>query len=354
MIRFSFRLRDALVFLLIMTLCFGLSMLMQYIFLIPEQVTTTFAFAVFLVSLITEGYFWGITASVVSLLLVNYAFTYPYFEVNFIIPANFYSGFVMAMIAVLTGTLTTKIKQVESMKAETEKEKMRANLLRAISHDLRTPLTTIYGSSAALRENADVLTEEQKDKMLQGIQEDAQWLVRMVENLLSITRIDSGNVQIVTAITAVDELLDTALIKFHKRYPQQNVTLAVPEEPILIAVDCMLMEQVITNLLENAVQHGEGLSEIWLKVIPGNGTVTFEISDDGCGIPQERLGHLFEGYGHPNETKPIDHAKRNAGIGLSLCATIIRAHAGNIEAENNPSGGATFRFTLNTEDMPDE
>lgn len=354
MIRFSFRLRDALVFLLIMTLCFGLSMLMQYIFLIPEQVTTTFAFAVFLISLITEGYFWGITASVVSLLLVNYAFTYPYFEVNFIIPANFYSGLVMAMIAVLTSTLTTKIKQVEAMKAETEKEKMRANLLRAISHDLRTPLTTIYGSSTALRENTDVLTEAQKDKMLQGIQEDAQWLVRMVENLLSITRIDSGRVQIVTVITAVDELLDAALVKFRKRYPQQKVVLEVPEELVLISVDCMLMEQVITNLLENAVQHGEGLTEIRMRVIPGNGTVTFEISDDGSGIPPERFDHLFDGYNHSQENQPVDHAKRNAGIGLSLCATIIRAHNGHIEAENNPSGGATFRFTLNTEDMSDE
>lgn len=342
MIRFSPCLRDALSFLVIMALCFGLSMLMQYIFLIPEQVTTTFAFAVFLVSLITDGYFWGITASVVSLLLVNYAFTYPYFEVNFIIPANLYSGLVMAMIAVLTSTLTTKIKQVEAMKAETEKEKMRANLLRAISHDLRTPLTTIYGSNAALRENADVLTDQQKDKMLQGIQEDAQWLVRMVENLLSITRIDSGNVQIVTAIAAVDELLDAALIKFHQRYPSQNVTLTVPEELLLIAVDCMLMEQVIINLLENAVQHGEGLSEIQVKVVPGNGTVTFEIADDGCGISPDRMEHLFEGYAHLQENKPVDHAKRNAGIGLSLCATIVRAHGGHIEAENNLLGGATF------------
>ena len=354
MIRFSIRLRDVLIFLAIMSLCFGLSMLMQYVFLIPEQVTTTFAFAVFLVSLITDGYFWGITASIVSLLLVNYAFTYPYFEVNFIIPANFYSGLVMAMIAVLTGTLTTKIKQVEAMKAETEKEKMRANLLRAISHDLRTPLTTIYGSSAALRENADILTDAQKDKMLQGIQEDAQWLVRMVENLLSITRIDSGNVQIVTAITAVDELLDAALIKFHKRYPKQKVILSVPEELILIAVDCMLMEQVIINLLENAVQHAEGLTEIRVEIISGEGRVTFEIADDGCGIPPERFAHLFDGYSYTLENKPVDHAKRNAGIGLSLCATIVRAHGGHIEAKNNPSGGAIFRFTLNTEDMPDE
>ena len=191
---FKLRMRDILLFILILGLCFGISVLMQEVFDIPEQITTTFAFAVFLIALLTDGYFWGLCAAAVSMLLVNYAFTFPFFEFNFVIPSNFYSALVMALIAVLTSTLTTKIKVQEAMKAETEKEKMRANLLRAISHDLRTPLTTIYGSSALLRENADTLTQQQKDKILMGIQEDAQWLVRMVENLLSVTRMDSGNV----------------------------------------------------------------------------------------------------------------------------------------------------------------
>lgn len=350
---FKLRMRDILLFLLILGLCFGISIFMQEVFEIPEQITTTFAFAVFLIALLTDGYFWGLCAAAVSMLLVNYAFTFPFFEFNFVIPSNFYSALVMALIAVLTSTLTTKIKVQEAMKAETEKEKMRANLLRAISHDLRTPLTTIYGSSALLRENADTLTQQQKDKILMGIQEDAQWLVRMVENLLSVTRMDSGNVQISTVVTAVDELLDSALLKFQKRYPQQKVFLDLPQEPVLISADCMLMEQVIINLLENAVQHAVGFTQILLQVRIQKQQVVVEITDDGCGIPPDRLPQLFTGYFTPGE-QPADGAKRNAGIGLSLCATIIHAHGGTIEAENNPSGGATFRFTLQMEDVTDE
>ena len=163
---FKLRMRDILLFLLILGLCFGISILMQEVFEIPEQITTTFAFAVFLIALLTDGYFLGLCAAAVSMLLVNYAFTFPFFEFNFVIPSNFYSALVMALIAVLTSTLTTKIKVQEAMKAETEKEKMRANLLRAISHDLRTPLTTIYGSSALLRENADTLTQQQTAEKL--------------------------------------------------------------------------------------------------------------------------------------------------------------------------------------------
>ena len=349
----SFFRRDILIFILAMVICFLLSLMMQNFFRIPEQVTTTFAFGVFLVALLTDGYLWGLTAALTGMLLVNYAFTPPYFELNFIIPSNFYSAVVMALIAALTSTLTTKIKKEEAMRAEAEKEIMRANLLRAISHDLRTPLTTIYGSSAALRENIDSLTREQQDSMLRGIENDAQWLVRMVENLLSVTRMDSGNLQLITVPTAVDELVDTALVKFRKRYPAQQILLDLPEEPVLVSVDCMLMEQVLINLLENAVQHAKGMTLIQLRITADNSTATFEIRDNGCGIPPERLPHLFSGYYLPGEVV-ADNTRRNAGIGLSLCATILRAHGGSITAENLPDGGAMFRFTLQSEDLTEE
>ena len=351
--RLKFRLRDLAVFAGILVLCFCASVLMQDVFDIPEQVTTTFAFGVFLISLLTEGFFWGVGAALISVVLVNYAFTFPYFALNFMIPSNFYSAVVMAVIAVLTGTLTTQVKHQEAVKAEAEMEKMRANLLRAVSHDLRTPLTTIYGSSSALRENGDTLTEEQKDKMLLGIQEDARWLTGMVENLLSITRMDSGSVRLNMVSTALDELVDSALVKFHKHYPDQKVLLELPEELVLIPMDAMLIQQVLVNLLENAVRHGKGLSRILLRVTQEKEKAVFEVSDDGCGIAADRLAKLFSGV-YTQQELPADNSKRNAGIGLSLCATIIRAHGGTISAENAPEGGAVFRFTMNTEEMPDE
>ena len=332
---------------------FVVSLLFQYIFDVQEHITTVFVFAVFLVSLLTDGYIYGVVSAFASTVAVNYAFTFPYFALNFTIPVNLISGIVMIAIAIFTSALTTKLKEHEATKAEGEKERMRANLLRAVSHDLRTPLTTIYGSSTTLLENGNALREEQKTKILSGIKEDAQWLIRMVENLLSITRIDCGQVKIIKTPTVLDELIDSVILKFKKRYPTQKVDLEIPEEVVIIPMDAILIEQVLVNILENAVQHATGMTLLQLHVFTLGDKAVFEIRDNGCGIPQKRLETLFTGY-DSSENEVIDSQKKNAGIGLSVCATIIKAHGGNIKAENGKTGGAIFRFALDAEELFDE
>lgn len=332
---------------------FGLSLLFQYIFDVHEHITTVFVFAVFLVSLLTEGYLYGVFAAFIGTIAVNYAFTFPYFALNFTIPVNLISGIIMIAIAVLTSALTTKLKQHEMTKAEGEKERMRANLLRAVSHDLRTPLTTIYGSSTTLLENSNAMTQEQKEKIVTGIKLDSEWLIRMVENLLSITRIDSGYVKIIKTPTVLEELIDSVILKFKKRYPEQQVTLELPDDVIIIPMDAILVEQVIVNILENAVQHAEGMTLLALRVFTLGNKAIFEIKDNGCGINPRRLETLFTGY-YTSEHGLADSQKKNAGIGLSVCATIINAHGGSIKAENVKTGGAVFRFALDTEEICDE
>ena len=188
-----------------------------------------FVLAVYLVSLVTDGYLLGIAAALISMLMVNYAFTFPYFKFNFSIPANTFSAMIMIAVTVITSTLTTKLKHQEELRLEAEREKMRANLLRAISHDLRTPLTTIYGASSAIIDNYGTFSEQQKLQMLAGIREDSFWLNRMVENLLSITRIDAGQVHILRTPTVLDELVVSVLVKLYKRDPKQQVQLDLPE-----------------------------------------------------------------------------------------------------------------------------
>ena len=345
--------RNSLIMVISLVCAFGLSLLFQYIFNVQEHITTVFVFAVFLISLLTEGYLYGVLAAFFGTVAVNYAFTFPYFAINFTIPVNLISGLVMIGIAVLTSALTTKLKQHEATKAESERERMRANLLRAVSHDLRTPLTTIYGSSTTLLENRTAMTEEQKTKILTGIKEDSEWLVRMVENLLSVTRIDSGQVKITKVPTVLEELIDSVILKFRKRYPTQAVELELPEAVVLIPMDAILIEQVLVNILENAVQHAEGMTSLTLRVFTLGEKAIFEIRDNGCGIPPRRLETLFTGY-YTREGEPADGQKKNAGIGLSVCATIIKAHGGSIKAENAKTGGALFRFALDTEEMNDE
>lgn len=326
---------------------FGLSLVFQH-FDVEEHITTIFVFAIFLISLLTEGYFYGVFAAFVGTIAVNYAFTFPYFALNFTIPVNLISGFIMIAIAILTSALTTKLKRHEAAKAESEKERLRANLLRAVSHDIRTPLTTIYGSSTTLLENRQILTQSQQEKILTGIQEDADWLIRMVENLLSVTRIDSGQIKILKTPTVLEELIDSVMLKFKKRCSSQKVELELPDEVILIPMDAILIEQVLINILENAVRHAQDMTRLTLRVFLRNNTAVFEIQDNGRGIPPKRLETLFIGYW---EEKPADSHKKNAGIGLSVCAAIIKAHGGTIQAENLKTGGALFRFVLATEEL---
>lgn len=332
---------------------FGLSLLFQYIFQVQEHITTVFVFAVFLVSLFTEGYLYGVFAAFLGTVAVNYAFTFPYFSLNFTIPVNLISGIIMIAIAVLTSALTTKLKRHEATKAEGERERMRANLLRAVSHDIRTPLTNIYGSGTTLLESGEAMTREQRNKIISGIKEDAEWLVRIVENLLSVTRIDSGQVKLLKAPTVLDELIDSVILKFRKRYSAQKVELQLPDEVVVIPMDAILIEQVLVNILENAVEHAEGMTALTLRVFTDGNKAVFEIQDDGCGIPQRRIDTLFTGY-YAQEGEVVDSQKKNAGIGLSVCATIIKAHGGAITAENVKTGGALFRFTLDTVAISDE
>lgn len=319
---------------------------------VEEHITTIFVFAVFLISLFTEGYVYGVAFAVIGMFAINYVFTDPYFAFDFITPVNLISAVIMVLLSVITSTLTTKIKRHEATKAESERERMRANLLRAVSHDLRTPLTTIYSASSTLRNKKDVLTEKQQDSMLQNIQEDSEWLIRMVENLLSVTRIDNGAVKIEKTPTIVDELVDSVMTKFLMRHPEQSVNTEIADEIIVISVDTILIEQVIINLLENAVYHAENMTELSFRVFTLGNQVIFEVLDNGCGIAEDQLKHIFEGgYGIRQDSS--DGKKRFAGIGLSVCASIIKAHGGEITAENRKSGGALFRFTLAKEENTD-
>ena len=290
---------------------------------IQYSIPAIFTLSVYLISLVTQGYIYGISASLVSVLAVNYAFTFPYIKFNFTIPENLFSAVIMMAVTITTSALTTKIRKQEKMQLEIEKEKMRANLLRAISHDLRTPLTTIYGSSSTVIENYERMSKEQHLEMVEGIREDAEWLRNMVENLLSVTRIDDGQINLVKTSIVLEELIDSVLTKFEKRYPKQEVKLQMPEEFICIDMDPVLIQQVIMNLLENAVKHAKAMTELRLVVTERESDVLFEIMDDGIGF-----------------------TSKDIGIGLSVCETIVKAHGGSLERGNRADGGAIVSFAL--------
>ena len=343
--------KDLCFTLFVLALTYFLSYFMQFVFDTDTLVPALFVLGVFFVSLQTEGYIWGVLASLMGVMMVNFTFTAPYFEIDFITPVNMFAALVMLVVAIMTSTLTTQIKQQEKIKAESEKERMRGNLLRAVSHDLRTPLTSIYGATSVIMENYDSLDKQKQIKLLGEIHEDAQWLIRMVENLLSVTRIDDSVTKIAKEPVVLEELLDSVIVKFNKHYPKQKVDVVVPEEFISIPMDPILIQQVLMNIMENAIVHAIGMTELLLTVRLEGNTAIFEVMDNGCGIPEDKLSNIFTGYLDRDTSVPMDGSRNNMGIGLSVCSTIIKAHGGVIYAKNRPDGGAVFGFTLEMEEQ---
>ena len=324
------RQKDILFSILIFCSAFAINLLIQKLFTTQTLVPMIFVFGVFLISLKTHGYCYGITSAIVSVFAVNFAFTYPYYAFDFFVEESIFSAVIMLIVAVSTSTLSIRIRELEmlrvreqeKLRSETEKERMRGNLLRAISHDLRTPLTSIYGSSSTLISKYDALPKEQQLKLLGEIQEDSEWLIRMVENLLSVTRIDGAKVEVVKTPTVLDELIDSVLMKFSKKHPNQKVITQIPEEFVDIPMDSLLIEQVLLNLLENAVFHAKGMTELTLSVSLVGDKAVFEVADNGCGIPDDALQKIFTGS-YEKSAAPVDGTRSNMGIGLSVCAARI-------------------------------
>jgi two-component system, OmpR family, sensor histidine kinase KdpD len=227
---------------------------------------------------------------------------------------------------------------------DAEKEKMRSNLLRAIAHDLRTPLAGILGASSAIRENKTSLDEETRDKLNTNIQEEAQWLIRMVENLLTVTRIHEEESKVSKSLEAAEEVIAEAVSRIRTRFPLQKVEVHVPDEFLEVPMDPTLISQVLINLLENAIKHSAKDSPVEVLLEKEKNFAVFEVIDHGNGISKEDFPYLFTSY-VPHGNKSSD-SSRGLGIGLSICMTIIKAHNGSMEASNMKEGGAIFQFQL--------
>jgi two-component system sensor histidine kinase KdpD len=309
-----------------------------------------FILAVLVVSRLTEGYFYGVLTSFIALLGVNYVFTYPYFAFDFTLSGYPLTFCTMLAVSLITSALTTRIKQQEKLQIETEKETLRSNLLRAISHDLRTPLTSIVGASAILLENEKELASEQRRVLLKEIGDEASWLIRMVENLLSVTRM-AGETVISKQPEALEELIGFTAQKFRKNYPDIPLRVSIPDELVFIPVDVILIEQVLVNLLENAAIHGKNLTSVTLSVTlekekAGGGKAVFSVENDGVWIDEALIPHLFDGYGMWSGERQESDGGRGMRIGLSVCAAILKVHGGEISAENLSAGGVCFCFSL--------
>ena len=315
-----------------------------------SYVAMIFLLDVFLTAFWTDGYLLGIIAAVVGVFSVDYIFTYPFWHISFTLTGFPLTFLVMMTISILTATVTSRAKQMEQIRRDAEREKMYADLLRAVSHDIRTPLTGIVGATNVLLEQDGGLTQEQRQQLLRSTNEDAQWLIRIVENLLSITRISSEEAKVKKEPEPAEEVIESAVAKAHKHYPEVDIRVHLPDELMMVPMDPLLMEQVLVNLMENAVIHGE-THHIDVTLSSEGNCAVFTVADDGRGIPQHLLPRLFDGSARSDRSSD---GKRSMGIGLSVCRTIVLAHGGVIRGDNRQEGGAVFTVTLPMKGENDE
>ena len=233
------------------------------------------------------------------------------------------------------------INEKETAKSETENERFKNNLLRAISHDLRTPLTRITGAAEMLNHN---LKDNENIKLVSEIYEDSRWLTRLVENILSLTRIQEGRLAINIRPEVVEEIVAESIQRASKYYPNYKISIILPDEVLFVPMDGKLIEQVLINLIENSIKHTTPLEETKVKIWIDNKKVWFEVSDNGVGINEDDIPKLFDMFFVGNNSST--DVKRGMGLGLSICKSIVNYHGGEIYAENNSARGATFKFYL--------
>lgn len=282
-----------------------------------------------LVSRFTDGYLFGLLSSVVGVIGINYIFTFPYYQLNFTISGYPLTFLVMLIVSVGRQYADDADQAAEKIRAEAEKEKMRGNLLRAVSHDIRTPLTSIVGGVSTLLDSGDQLDEATRTQLLENIRDESNWLVSVVENLLSVTRMTGEQTKIKKEMEAGEEVLSAAAMKIKKHYPEITVSVRAPQELLMIPMDVILIEQVLINLMENSIQHGGTTTRVEMQLRKEGENARFEVADNGQGIAREVFPKLFKGYLSHDEELTAD-GRRNMGIGLSVCMSIVQAHGGTM------------------------
>ena len=223
-------------------------------------------------------------------------------------------------------------------------EQLRADLLRAISHDLRTPLTAISGNASNLLRGGDAFAPDVKRQMCADIYDDAMWLMNLVENLLSVTRLDDGRMRLQRTAELLSDVIAEALRHTGRERASHPVAVEQEDELLLVRVDARLIVQVVINIVDNAFKYTPDGTGITIRTFRRGGMAVVAIADEGPGIPDAAKAHVFDMF--YTGAKHVADSRRSLGLGLALCRSIVTAHGGTITVADNVPRGTVFTFTL--------
>ncbi len=264
---------------------------------------------------------------------------------------SFENGILLSIIGecALAMDNNRNVKEKEMAAVLAKNEQLRANLLRAISHDLRTPLTAISGNAENVLKNYEKLDVDMREQIFKEIFDDSQWLISIVENLLSVTRIEEGRMNFNMSIQLMDEVISEALAHIRQKRNRHDIEVYCEDELLLAKMDAKLIVQVIINLVENAIKYTPYGTSIRIAAKKEANAIAVSVVDNGSGIPQETKPRVFDMF-YTGENKVAD-SRRSLGLGLALCKSIINAHGGEITLTDNQPQGCNFTFTLPLEEV---
>ena len=361
--------KDITVALLILLAATGIGAAFWDLGFTEANIITVYILGVLLTSLFAQSHICYVISSLMSVLLFNFFFTKPRLTFHAYEQGYPVTFAIMLIAALITGTLAEKLKEHARQSAQTalrakmlldtnrllqkekeqaailaHQEQLRANLLRAISHDLRTPLTSISGNASNLMSNYLQLDDETRLQMFTDIYDDAQWLIELVENLLSVSRIEDGKLNFNMTTELIDEVVEEALKHINRKKTEHNISVEYRDELLLAKMDAKLILQVIINIVDNAIKYTPVGSSIVISVGRKENMACISIADNGSGIPDEMKPKVFQMF-FTGENKIVDN-RRSLGIGLALCNSIIHAHGGTLSVTDNIPHGCIFVFTL--------
>lgn len=331
----------------------GLGFVFQSLGLSEANIIMVYILGVLIVSITTKSRLFCLVSSMASVVVFNFLFTEPRYTLVAYDRDYFITFVIMFVSSLLTGTLAMEkdknAKEKEEASTLAKNEQMRANLLRTISHDLRTPLTSISGNASNLLAKGDSFDEETKKQLYTDIYDDSMWLISVVENLLSVTRLENRNINLKLSAELIDEVIDEALQHIHKDYTEHNITTEIEDDILMGKMDAKLITQVIVNIVNNAIKYTQAGSEIIIRAWKEKGFIKVSISDNGPGIPDLEKEQIFEMF--YSGKKEVADSRRSMGLGLALCKTIIIAHGGELTVTDNDPKGAIFTFSLPAEEI---
>ena len=289
----------------------------------------------------------AILASVLGVLAFDFTFVPPYYKLSVEDPQYLVTFAVMLLTALTISTLAhhaaDRAQEARAAWERVETEFLRNTLLSGVSHDLRTPLAAITGAASTLMETSDRLTPQARAEMLDTIYEEAERMERLINNLLDMTRLESGGLVVKKEWQPLQEVVGSALHHLDRRLRGHAVDVNLPGDLPLVQIDGLAIEQVLVNLLDNAVEYTPPDAAIAIRASAADGEVAIEVADRGPGLPVGAEKRVFEKFFHAHSQ---GRSRRGIGLGLAICRGIVQAHGGTIRAENRPGGGAVFRFTL--------